>query len=262
MTSNEAGVPHAAREDVNWRKDLISQLRERNKSQTNCFADLISLHNRLFENANTLRNANMQLTIANETLRREAANGAIGMGGNPDLEGRLLKQAEELAMLHKRKGEHTQQIVDLNNKLQAMTKEFQAKEISLAESLEANANLRLEINKCNGKEKELESINQMLKDEHQALQLAFASLEEKLRKTQEENRQLIERLIKYKARDAEKMNEENDNFLRKRQARMQKELEDAARDTRPVSPDRSSLTEGIAGLPTAVPTNVSVTFVC
>ncbi|CAL1686797.1 unnamed protein product [Lasius platythorax] len=256
MTSNEGGV---AREDINWRKDLISQLRERNRSQTNCFADLISLHNRLFESANTLRNTNMQLTIANETLRREVANGSIGIGGNPDLEARLLKQAEELAMLHKRKGEHTQQIVDLNNKLQEITKELQAKEISLAESSEANANLRLEITKCLGREKETESINQMLKDEHQALQLAFASLEEKLRKTQEENRQLIERLIKYKARDAEKMNEENDNFLRKRQAKMQKELEDAARDTRPVSPDRLSLKE-VAGLPTAVPTKVSVTF--
>ncbi|XP_031775670.1 autophagy-related protein 16-1 isoform X2 [Apis florea] len=46
----------------------------------------------------------------------------------------------------------------------------------------------------------------------------------------------------------------------KRQAKVQKELEDAARDTRPVSPDRSSLKEGIAGLPTAVPTKVSVTF--
>ncbi|XP_071562508.1 autophagy-related protein 16-1-like isoform X2 [Temnothorax nylanderi] len=260
MTSNEAGVSlGVAREDVNWRKDLISQLRERNRSQTNCFADLISLHNRLFENANTLRNTNMQLTIANETLRREAANGSIGMGGNPDLEARLLKQAEELAMLHKRKGEHTQQIVDLNNKLQEMTKELQAKEASLAESSEANTNLRLEMTKCLGREKELEGINQMLKDEHQALQLAFASLEEKLRKAQEENRQLIERLIKYKARDAEKMNEENDNFLRKRQAKMQKELEDAARDTRPVSPDRLSLKE-VAGLPTAVPTKVSVTF--
>ncbi|XP_077272916.1 autophagy-related 16 isoform X3 [Temnothorax americanus] len=260
MTSNEAGVSlGVAREDVNWRKDIISQLRERNRSQTNCFADLISLHNRLFENANTLRNTNMQLTIANETLRREAANGSIGMGGNPDLEARLLKQAEELAMLHKRKGEHTQQIVDLNNKLQEMTKELQAKETSLAERSEANTNLRLEITKCLGREKELEGINQMLKDEHQALQLAFASLEEKLRKTQEENRQLIERLIKYKARDAEKMNEENDNFLRKRQAKMQKELEDAARDTRPVSPDRLSLKE-VAGLPTAVPTKVSVTF--
>lgn len=52
------------------------------------------------------------------------------------------------------------------------------------ESLEVNANLHLEINKCLGREKELEGINQMLKDEHQALQLAFASLEEKLRKTQ------------------------------------------------------------------------------
>lgn len=50
-------------------------------------------------------------------------------------------------------------------------------------------------------------------------------------------------------------------FFRKRQAKMQKELEDAARDTRPVSPDRSSLKEGISGLPTAVPTKVSVTFV-
>ncbi|XP_032684071.1 autophagy-related protein 16-1 isoform X2 [Odontomachus brunneus] len=276
MTTLEAGVSLVAREDINWRKDLISQLRERNRSQTNCFADLISLHNRLFENANTLRGANMQLTIANETLRREVASGSIGLGGNPDLEARLLKQAEELAMLHKRKGEHTQQIVDLNNKLQEMAKELHAKDISLAESHEVNTNLRIDITKCLGREKELEGINQMLKDEHQALQLAFASLEEKLRKTQEENRQLIERLIKYKARDAEKMNEENDNFLSftspttflmntlskfgKRQAKMQKELEDAARDTRPVSPDRSSLKEGIAGLPTAVPTNVSVTF--
>jgi len=50
------------------------------------------------------------------------------------------------------------------------------------------------------------------------------------------------------------------SHYRKRQAKMQKELEDAARDTRPVSPDRLSLKE-VAGLPTAVPTKVSVTFV-
>lgn len=43
MTALEAGVSLVAREDINWRKDLISQLRERNRSQTNCFADLISL---------------------------------------------------------------------------------------------------------------------------------------------------------------------------------------------------------------------------
>lgn len=54
----------------------------------------------------------------------------------------------------------------------------------MVESMELNANLRLEVSKSLSRERELESVNQMLKDEHQALQLAFASLEEKLRKAQ------------------------------------------------------------------------------
>lgn len=82
---------------------------------------------------------------------------------------------------------------------------------------------------------ELKSLNSCLRDEHCALQLAFASLEEKLRKVQvitfhwieiilwistlnfylqDENRTLVERLIKYKAKDAEKLNEENESFLK------------------------------------------------
>ena len=219
------------------------------------------MHTRLFESSNTLRGENIQLTIENETLRRNAASGSPALGTNADQDARLLKQAEELATLHKRKGEHTQQIVDLNNKVQEVTKELHAKEASLAESMDLNTSLRLDLSKSRSREAELENINQMLKDEYQALQLAFTSLEEKLRKAQEENRQLVERLIKYKTRDAEKVNEENDNFLKKKQAKMQKELEDAARDTRSVSPDRSSLKEGISGLPTSVPTKVSVTFV-
>lgn len=50
--------------------------------------------------------------------------------------------------------------------------------------METNTALHLEITKYVNREREYESINQMLKDEHQALQLAFASLEDKLRKSQ------------------------------------------------------------------------------
>lgn len=50
--------------------------------------------------------------------------------------------------------------------------------------MKVNIGLRSEISRYVTKEKELENINQMLKDEHQALQLAFASLEDKLRKAQ------------------------------------------------------------------------------
>ncbi|XP_074114501.1 autophagy-related 16 isoform X3 [Cotesia typhae] len=261
-----------------WRKNIINQLRNRNKSQTRCFADLIYLHNRLFESTNTLRGENLQLTVAIEKLKCEVVGTGTGTGANAALEARLLAQAEELTMLHRRRGEHTQQIVDLNNKMQDMMKDLQSKESSLAESLELNASLRAELNTCVNRERELAEANQMLRDEYQALQLAFASLEEKLRKAQEENRQLVERLIKCKTKDAEKMNEENDNFLNegftspttffmqtiskfgKRQAKVQKDLEDAARDTRAISPERINIKEGIPGLPTAVPTDVAVKF--
>ncbi|XP_043268999.1 autophagy-related protein 16-1 [Venturia canescens] len=264
MASGEPGITHSSGEPRDWRKDLISQLRDRNRSQTHCFEDLINLHNRLFEKANTLRGENLQLTVANEKLKCEVASGGGGVAGvlgtNSALEARLLAQAEELTTLHRRRGEHAQQIVDLNNKLQEVMKELQNKENSLAESLDLNALLRSDLSRYVSKEQELEAANQMLRDEHQALQLAFAALEEKLRKAQEENRQLVERLIKYKAKDADKMNEENDNFLKKRQAKVQKDLEDAAKDTRTVSPDRTSLKEGMVGLPTSVPSTVAVKF--
>jgi hypothetical protein len=55
---------------------------------------------------------------------------------------------------------------------------------SLADSMAVNNTLRAEIQMYQNNIKELENLNQMLKDEHQALQLAFASLEEKLRKAQ------------------------------------------------------------------------------
>ncbi|CAG5075795.1 Similar to Atg16l1: Autophagy-related protein 16-1 (Mus musculus) [Cotesia congregata] len=199
-------------------------------------------NNRLFESTNTLRGENLQLTVAIEKLKCEVVGTGTGTGANAALEARLLAQAEELTMLHRRRGEHTQQIVDLNNKMQDMMKDLQSKESSLAESLELNASLRAELNTCVNRERELAEANQMLRDEYQALQLAFASLEEKLRKAQEENRQLVERLIKCKTKDAEKMNEENDNFLKA------------------ISPERTNIKEGIPGLPTAVPTDVAVKF--
>jgi len=55
---------------------------------------------------------------------------------------------------------------------------------SLGECLEANFKLKVEIQMYEKNNKRLDTLNSVLKDEHQALQLAFSSLEEKLRKTQ------------------------------------------------------------------------------
>lgn len=82
----------------------------------------------MFDNSNTLRGENLQLSIANEKLRTEVLSGIPGTATSAALEAKLLAQADELTALHRRRGEHTQQIVDLNNKLQEVTKELQAKD--------------------------------------------------------------------------------------------------------------------------------------
>ena len=86
------------------------------------------IDNRLFENTNTLKAENLHLSITNEKLRSEVSSGTPGAATNSVLEAKVLAQAEELTMLHRRRGEHTQQIVDLNNKLQEVMKELQLKE--------------------------------------------------------------------------------------------------------------------------------------
>lgn len=55
---------------------------------------------------------------------------------------------------------------------------------SIAEQVAVNTSLRAEVLMLTTSLQELKSLNSCLRDEHCALQLAFASLEEKLRKVQ------------------------------------------------------------------------------
>lgn len=61
---------------------------------------------------------------------------------------------------------------------------------------------------------ELEKANQTLKDEYDALQITFSALEEKLRKTTEDNQELVSRWMAEKAQEANKLNAENEKDSR------------------------------------------------
>ena len=75
---------------------------------------------------------------------------------------------------------------------------------------------------------------QILTDEQQALQLAFSSLEEKYRKTFEEYNDIVKRWMQLKAKDADKMNEENDKFTHKKQDQLKQQLKEAAEEYKEV----------------------------
>ncbi|XP_066141833.1 autophagy-related protein 16-1 isoform X6 [Euwallacea fornicatus] len=249
-----------------WRQNILSGLQNRNKKEALCFQEIIAQHNKIFESANSLRHENIQLSIQNEKLRAEGNN---GKPTNPaetklqeevqHLKQKVLAQAEELTELHRRKGENAQQIIDLNVKLQERDKLIVGKDVNLAECQSKIVSLNAEIGMLTHANKDLRYLNETIRDEHQALQLAFTALEDKLRKAQDENQQLVERLITHKANDAARMNEENDNFLKKKFAKMQKDLEEACRDTKGLNSD--DIQEGYGPLAqSTLPSGVFASF--
>ena len=160
--------------------------------------------NKIFDAVNALKHENLQLSIQNEKLRLDGDRAGGGDSRLHEkiqcLEQKLLTQQEELTELHRRKGENSQQIIDLNAKLQEKEKLIVMKDIrlvthlvipfhkfvicSLAENAAKITSLQAEITLFDRNNKELKLLNEALRDEHQALHLAFTCLEDKLRKLQ------------------------------------------------------------------------------
>ncbi|KAH8247649.1 hypothetical protein KR038_007583 [Drosophila bunnanda] len=222
-----------------WRAHVVRRLRERNRKECENFKEIIEQNNRLIDHVAQLKSDNLKLSVENEQLRSAVSTG--GTGSNvaiATLEKKLLSQQEELTELHKRKGENSQMIVDLNQKVEQQRIMISEKEHSLAEQQTNNNRLRAEVQLLHSSLEELKKLNNTMLDEHTALQLAFSSLEDKMRGVQDENRCLLERLMRYKSKDADKLNEENESIIRKRlpsifrkrSAKLKRDLEDAVRE--------------------------------
>ncbi|KAL4149617.1 hypothetical protein QTP88_003518 [Uroleucon formosanum] len=93
----------------------------------------------------------------------------------------------------------------------------------------------------------------------------FAKLTRRRFSLQDENRELVVRLMTYKSKDAEKLNEENDFLVRKRNAIMQNELKEAANDMRGVTAEclTTAVSHSIGPImasPCAMPSKAAIRF--
>ncbi|KAK3862513.1 hypothetical protein Pcinc_031629 [Petrolisthes cinctipes] len=234
-----------------WRQTISYRLRERNKKEYENISELVQLHNRLFEQSEALKSENVQLTLQTEKLRQEntrllshgggGGGGDVGGGGSniivQALEQKLYKLQEELTDLHRRKGENAQQLVELNQCLQERDKLMATKDNKLAEYESELLLLREDLAAKEAVAADTLAINQMLRDEYQTLNLAFNALEDKYRRAQDENRELIDRWMAQKAKDAERLNLENDSALKKRQMMLEEQLKEAAKEPKQVTID-------------------------
>lgn len=234
-------------EAPNWRQTIITRIIDRNKRESSYHRELIQQNNRFYDTVVQLEAENLRINVENEKLRTAVATGGKDAGGSFAVLERLLAEQKHLTELHKRKGDNSQMIVDLSMKVEEQRKLLAEKEQNCTEHMKMNQILRAESAMLKSSLEELKKLDTTLRDEHTALQLAFSALEEKLRGVQDENRSLLDRLMKYKSKDADKLNEENESFLKKRSDKLRRDLEDAVRETRnstspnDMAPDSASI---------------------
>uniref|UniRef100_A0A803W6S0 APG16-like 1 n=1 Tax=Ficedula albicollis TaxID=59894 RepID=A0A803W6S0_FICAL len=214
----------------------------RDRLQRQAFEEIIAQYNKLLEKSDlhAVLADKLQAEKYDMQSRHEISPGHDGTWNDAQLQELAqlkIKHQEELTELHKKRGELAQSVIDLNNQMQQKDKEMQMNEAKIAEYLQRISELETECQELRSKLQDLERANQTLKDEYDALQITFNALEEKLRKTTEDNQELVSRWMAEKAQEANRLNAENEKDSRRRQARLQKELAEAAKEPLPVEPD-------------------------
>ncbi|XP_072496640.1 autophagy-related protein 16-1 isoform X1 [Notamacropus eugenii] len=230
-----AGLP-------SWKRHIAEELRRRDRLQRQAFEEIIAQYNKLLEKSDlqSVLADKLQAEKYDLQSRHEISPGHDGVWNDAQLQEMAqlrMKHQEELTELHKKRGELAQSVIDLNNQMQQKDREMQMNEAKIAECLQKISELETECQELRNKLQDLERANQTLKDEYDALQITFTALEEKLRKTTEDNQELVTRWMAEKAQEANRLNAENEKDSRRRQARLQKELAEAAKEPLPVEPD-------------------------
>uniref|UniRef100_A0AAR2JT55 APG16-like 1 n=1 Tax=Pygocentrus nattereri TaxID=42514 RepID=A0AAR2JT55_PYGNA len=225
------------RVECTWKRHVAEQLKQRDRVQRQAFEEIIHQYNRLLEKSDLQAVLSERLQTEKYELqdRHDVSPGAESL--QQEMAQIRIRHQEELTELHKKRGELAQSVIELNNQIQQKDKEIQSNEAKMLEYQQQIAQLEGECRDLRSSLADLERANQTLRDEYDALQITFSALEEKLRKTTEDNQELVTRWMAEKAQEANRLNAENEKDCRRRQAKLQKELADAAKEPLPIEPD-------------------------
>lgn len=230
------------RAECTWKRHISDQLKLRDRVQRQAFEEIVLQYNRLLEKSDLQAVLSERYqTDKYDVQRGHETSSAADWSRSDVLQQEMsqmrIKHQEELTELHKKRGELAQSVIELNNQIQQKDKEIQSNEAKMMEYQQQISSLEGECRELRSYLQDLERANQTLKDEYDALQITFSALEEKLRKTTEDNQELVSRWMAEKAQEANKLNAENEKDSRRRQAKLQKELADAAKEPLPIDPD-------------------------
>ncbi|KAJ8280568.1 hypothetical protein GJAV_G00056350 [Gymnothorax javanicus] len=225
-----------------WKRHIAEQLKQRDRVQRQAFEEIIHQYNRLLEKSDLQAVLSERLQPDKTDLQnRHDLSPGVDAGRSDALLQEMaqirIRHQEELTELHKKRGELAQNVIELNNQMQQKDKEIQSNEVKMQQYQQRISELEVECRELRSSLQDLERANQTLKDEYDALQITFGALEEKLRRTTEDNQELVSRWMAEKAQEANRLNAENEKDTRRRQAKLQKDLAEAAKEPLPLDPD-------------------------
>lgn len=225
-----------------WKRHVAEQLKQRDRVQRQSFEEIIHQYNRLLEKADlrSVLSERLHTDKYDQHNRRDLSPGAESNRCDllqQEMSQMRIKHQEELTELHKKRGELAQSVIELNNQIQQKDKEIQNNEAKMLAYEQQISQLEGDCQELRSRLSDLERANQTLRDEYYALQITFSALEEKLRKTMEDNQELVSRWMAEKSQEANRLNAENEKDSRRRQAKLQKELADAAKEPLPIDTD-------------------------
>ncbi|XP_023237021.1 autophagy-related protein 16-1-like [Centruroides sculpturatus] len=223
-----------------WRRQILNEFQKRHQRENGLFEDLFALCNRLYENIDLLQKENIRLKIQKARLEQDTEEGSTSSGRTSEkvsvLDRTVFQLKSEITELHRTKANYAQQLMELRNTLDEKEKELLTKNNRLKE-------LEMGLSKAKEDCKVLEQtiqdkdmMHQVLKDEYEALHLAFSSLENNYNRLEKEHQDIISRWIALKTRDADRLNAETERVQKLKQYQVQKELEEAARDQVVINP--------------------------
>lgn len=232
-----------------WRKSIFQQLNERKKQEVTPFENLIQHCNKLFESSDALRTDYLHSKYSSPYSSDHHSSNQTSSNSNhqficekcPALEKKLFSHQEELTSIHRKKDELSTKIIILNDKIANKDKEKNQIICELNETKKDLNEARQQIKNLEQQISELENQQQLLKDEYESLQLANNSLEQKNITIDKEYKDLISRVMMNKAKDAERLNAENERITRLQELLKRKQLELDAREVRLSTDDKVNL---------------------
>uniref|UniRef100_A0A8C7UMG4 Autophagy-related protein 16 domain-containing protein n=1 Tax=Oncorhynchus mykiss TaxID=8022 RepID=A0A8C7UMG4_ONCMY len=212
-----------------WKRtrNVAEQLKQRDRVQRQAFEEIIHQYNHLLEKSNLQ-------AVLSERYQLDKYDFQNRHDGSPGVDSSRSDTLQQ-EMLHKKRGELAQSVIELYHQIQQKDKEIKSNEAKMQEYQRPITELKGECRELRGQLQDLEQANQTLKDEYDAPPITFGALEEKLWRTTNDNQELVSLWMAEKSQEANKLNAENETASERRRAKLQKELADAAKEPLPMA---------------------------